>query len=254
MSHFRSCWAVFILVIYLGSTAVWADETTVVKAKTASPAALKPVTKPAASPAAKSTPAPKATTASASATTQTKADKSKKRRSKGFTAFDIVGVSLSYFSWGETVTLTQGSAVDHTHSNMLGNSLTLDWEHYYSARWGFDLLASFLYGVADVGGTQHAVSYNLVNQNWKGFGGSAHMAYRLSKWAIVSAGPLAILRDLTLPMGPSGAVADFGSKMDYGATVALKMRLSDWLDIREEVGNLMKRRSTYWSVGLGYMF
>jgi hypothetical protein len=173
-------------------------------------------------------------------------------RPKGFRSLNYTTASLSYFSWGEAVTLAQGGQVDHAHANRLGNALSVDWEHYFKPRFGVDIMGSFLFGVADVGGTQSVLSYNLVNQSWTGFGGAVHGAYRFSKWVVGTLGPIAIYRNLSLPQDPSGTIATSGHSTNLGATVALKMRLNDWLEVREEIGTFFGNPSTYWSVGLGY--
>jgi hypothetical protein len=177
-----------------------------------------------------------------------------KTKAKKFSYLNFATISLSYVSWGEKVALSQGALTDKAHGNMLGNALGLEWEHYFEPRYGFVLQGSFLMGVADVGGTQAVLTYNQVNQHWWGAGATARMAYRFSKWAISSMGPIFIYRDLTLPNDPSGTSAKSVASENVGGTIDLRMRLTDTLEVREEFGALALNASSYWALGLGYKF
>lgn len=177
-----------------------------------------------------------------------------KTNPRKFSSLNFATISISYLSWGEKVSLSQAGKPDQAHCNMLGNSLGVEWEHYFEPRYGFTLQGSLLFGVADVGGTQSKLPFSRANQHWWGAGASTHFAYRFSKWVISSLGPILVYRNLSLSNDPSGTSAESGATVNIGATVDLRMRLSDQLEIREEIGSLAINASTYWSVGLGYKF
>jgi hypothetical protein len=171
-----------------------------------------------------------------------------------FTFINYLTFTLSYLSWGEKVQLTRAAQTDQAHCNMLGNSLGVEWEHYYELRYGYILQGAALFGVADVGGTQSSLAFNQINQHWWGAESSVRFAYRFSKWTITSIGPIVIYRGLKLTDDPSGTSAQSGATVNAGATADLRMRLNDSLELREEIGALAVNASTYWSVGLGYKF
>src|SRR5580704_18316356 len=68
-----------------------------------------------------------------------KAEKEKKKEKEKEKPYTVsyTTVSVSYFSWGENVALANGTASDHTHANLLGNALNLEWERYWRPRYGF---------------------------------------------------------------------------------------------------------------------
>ena len=176
-----------------------------------------------------------------------------KTKTKKFSYLNFTTVSISYLSWGENVSLSRAGKTDQTHGSLLGNSLGVEFEHYFEPRYGFTLKGDLLLGVADIGGSP-SLAYSQVNQHWWGAGATAHFAYRFSKWVISSVGPILIYRQLNLSNDSSGTAAQSGSTVNVGATVALRMRLTDQLEIREEIGTLAINAFTYWSVGLGYKF
>jgi hypothetical protein len=173
---------------------------------------------------------------------------------RNFKSKNYKTLSVSYFSWGEKVMLSQSGRTDHAHANLLGNALNFEIEHYFRPRYGFIFMGSLFYGIADVGGTQNYLAYNLSNQNWSGAGIETHFAYRFSQWLIGTVGPIAVYRPLSLPVSPSGTSAKFGSSFNFGGTFGLKMQLNKHFEIREEIGALATNASTYWAISLGYKF
>lgn len=175
-------------------------------------------------------------------------------KQKPFTYIDYTTIALSFVSWGESVRLTQGALTDRAHANLLGNSILLEWEHYFQPRLGWILRGSYLFGVADVGGTQSQITYQQSNESWWGAESSVRLGYRLSKWIIGTTGPMGLYRELALPDSPAGVSATSGSTFNVGWTADLRMRLINSIEVREEIGFLLFAADTYWTLGAGYKF
>ena len=134
----------------------------------------------AAAPSERAQTATKAT--SAGATTAVPARKPRK-----FNHLNFGTVYVSLVNWGEQVDLVQGSKVSHAHSTLLGNSLGMEWEHFFKERYGFALQGALMSGVIDVGGGRNApLPYTLASQHWWGAEASPRLAYRFSTWIITS--------------------------------------------------------------------
>ena len=165
-------------------------------------------------------------------------------------------ISLSFVSWKESVSLSRGNNAGTTQAKLLGNALGIEWEHYFQPRSGFTFQVAYLFGVADVSGRSADLQYQQENQRWWGVGATTHLAHRFSKWAIGSlwTESVHVYRNLRLFDDPSGTSAKASSSVNAGATVDLRMRLTNELEVREEIGTFATNTSTYWSVGMGYKF
>jgi hypothetical protein len=163
-------------------------------------------------------------------------------------------LTLNYLSWNETTDFTNTSAHATATSAFYGNSLIADYEHYATVRYGFILQGGVLIGLANIGGSQSSPSYHLDGQKWSGLELGARGAYRLTRTITLSIGALALDRAINLPNDPSGTSATTSSAFNYGFTGDLRLRLSDHWLLKQELGSLLVKSSTFWSIGSGYIF
>jgi hypothetical protein len=163
-----------------------------------------------------------------------------------------VTVALSYLSWNEAVSINSASGTSQSTANLFGNALAFDLERYFHVRFAMIYQLSALYGVANIGSGDSA--YQLSGLNWWGAGTSVRLGYRLTRRLISSLGPIALFRQLSPPTDSSGSNATSGSSFNYGATLDLRWDLTPRLVVRQEIGTLFVRASTFWQLGVGYKF
>ena len=163
-------------------------------------------------------------------------------------------ISLSYISWSEFVDLDNGILKDQAFASFYGNSLAIEKESFWGHRYGSAYEAALLFGQANVGGTQSAITYQTSYQKWWGLAATYRFAYRLSPQITLSAGPLLLARQITWPdMGTSVDVKS-GAQINAGAIVDLRMRLNRTWEMRQTIGTLALKASTLWSLGFGYNY
>jgi hypothetical protein len=163
-----------------------------------------------------------------------------------------ITVALSYLSWNEAVNINAASGASQSSANLFGNALTLELEHFFHVRFAAIYQLSALYGVANIGNSDS--SYQLSGLNWWGAGASARLGYRLTPQILSSLGPITVFRQLSPPTDSSGTTATSGSSFNYGATFDLRLDLTPRVVVRQEIGALFVRASTFWQLGVGYKF
>jgi len=174
-----------------------------------------------------------------------------KKTSSGLT---ITSLSLGYVSWNEILHLNNSGVMDRGASNFSGNSLSFEYEHYSIPRWGWMGDISLLSGQAQLGGTMTTLPYQMGSVNWYGLETSYRGAYRFAKNVVVSAGPVLLARQITIPVDPDGSSVKSGATVNYGLIGNANLRLSNSLELKLSMGTLLSNATTIWSVGLGYIF
>jgi len=161
--------------------------------------------------------------------------------------------TVSYISWTEYVDLTDGVLTDETHANIYGNALTYEAEFYRGYRYGWAYEVGFLSGQANAGGTQPLLTYQSANQKWFGAEIATRVAYRLTPQITMSIGPMGLYRNLKFP-SEGGVDAKSGASFNFVMLGDLRMRLNRNWELRQQIGSMSFRASTYWSFGLGYKY
>jgi len=165
---------------------------------------------------------------------------------------DIHSIWVSYFSWYENMQVSLSGQSAAVHGVLFGNALGYQWQHFFSQRRGLLLNANYLFGTANVGGTQNTPPYTLANQNWWGISTAIHYFYRISPNVAVGAGPYVIYRSLSLPVDQSGTVAAASTSLPYGISASLNIQLGSVIELRQDIGTLLTNQAPYWSIALGY--
>lgn len=175
-------------------------------------------------------------------------------RSPHFSGVSTWDIEFSYVSWKELLTLTNGPVIDHGYSDYIGNAVVLEYEHYAVPHWGFIGELGVMSGKADIGGSQTQLVYQQANVGWTGEEASIRAAYRFSATVIASLGPMAIARQITLPVDPDGSQVESGSSVNYGMVADVRLKLDRRWEVRETLGTLLQHATTLWSFGLGCTF
>jgi hypothetical protein len=187
----------------------------------------------------------------------TAAEAARVRRSRGVGTrpppkISIGTFAVSYITWVETVDLSK-TVTDSAFASFYGTAFTFEKETYEAKRRGFAFDLSLISGQAGAGGTNTILTYQKSNVNWFGASASARIAYRLSPQITLSAGPMALYRNLDWP-DIDGVQAISGSPVNLGFIGDVRMRLSRGWEIRQTIGRLAFRATTIWSLGIGYKF
>jgi hypothetical protein len=162
-------------------------------------------------------------------------------------------VSISYMSWTEQVDFESPANVDRGFANFYGNAISFEREIYNKKRTGFALEAGILSGLANVGGSQRILVYQDSYKKYLGAMASARYAYRHSSVLTFSIGPMALYRQVTIPV-LNGVSAKSGNDLNYGLLAEMAVRLGENLEFRQSFGTLSFKASALWSLGLGYKF
>jgi hypothetical protein len=163
-------------------------------------------------------------------------------------------LALEYVSWEELLRIDSGTQLDNAYANFYGNALSIEREVYHSLRSGAAFSAAFLFGQANAGGTQTTLTYQTSTNKWYGGMATARYSYRLAPTINVSIGPMALVRRMSWPKEGTTYSLKSGSDFNLGLLGEVGAQLSRSLVARLEMGTLSFRATTYWSVGLGYMY
>lgn len=161
-------------------------------------------------------------------------------------------IALSYISWTELVDFTSATTTDRGYANFYGNSLSYEIAPY-TKRSGMNYQADFLFGQANIGGSQSAVTYQESYKKMMGLMLQARFAYRLDTKISFSLGPLLLARQVTVP-DVNGVTATVGNDVNWGMMGAVSARLGKNWELRQSLGTLAFKASTIWSIGLGYKY
>jgi hypothetical protein len=173
--------------------------------------------------------------------------------SQGLKPLNHKGINLSYTTWTELVDLESGALTDSAYANFIGISIGYVKKDVPAGPWVQLPEFSLIAGQANLGGTSTLITYQKSHQNfWGGFA-SYHLAYRKSPLIIMSAGPIALFRQVSWPSQGS-AEAKSGSDLNLGLTADLKYRLAAHWELRQSLGTLFFKASTIWSLGISYLY
>lgn len=165
----------------------------------------------------------------------------------------LTTVSLSYVSWTEFVDLDDGTFTDRAYANFYGNALAIERESY-RGRHGYALDAALMTGQANAGGTQTVITYQTSYQQWMGGLATARYAYRVSPQITMSIGPMALTRQMKWPDEGTNVDVKSGSTLNFGVIGDLRLRLVREWELKQTIGTLAFKASTFWSLGIGYKF
>ena len=110
-----------------------------------------------------------------------------------------------------------------------------------------------MFGQANIGGTQTQITYKDSYTKFLGIQGSARYLYRLNNRISFSAGPLLLVRQISIN-DLNGVTAKSGSTLNYGVIGGMGFRMGDHLEVRQSFGTLMFKAAAIWSLALGYKF
>ena len=166
----------------------------------------------------------------------------------------ISSFNVSYMSWSEMVDLDSGLIADNTkHSNFFG--LAIGYEKArFNRRWGNVLEGSVLFGQANIGENAGSIAYQKNYVKWTGVSGSYRLAYRVTSPLTVTIGPMILARQVKWPDAPANTDIKSGSDINFGLIADIQIRLSQKIDLKQTLGTLAFKASTYWSLGVGYRF
>lgn len=168
--------------------------------------------------------------------------------------FSLSSLSLGYVSWKEVLHLSNSGVTDQGSSNFNGNSLDFEYEHYWIPRWGWMSDVALMSGQAQLGGTMVRLPYQAGSVSWHGAEVSYRGAYRFATNVVVSAGPLILFRQVTIPADSDGSSVKSGASVNYGLVANANLRLTKSWEVKLSMGTLLADASTLWSLGFGYIF
>lgn len=161
---------------------------------------------------------------------------------------------LSYLSWTENLQLDNGNNTDQAFANFYGNSLFYEKQFPTSTENGYSIELGMLAGSANAGGTQTSLSYQKSYVKWWGAESTARLSHQLSSHVVLSAGAMALYRTLTWPDQINGLSVKSGADFNLAALLDLKMNLSQNLYLKNTLGSMAFKATTYWALAIGYNF
>lgn len=161
-------------------------------------------------------------------------------------------IALSYISWTELVDFTSATNTDRGFANFYGNALSYEVAPYVRHS-GMNYQVDFLFGQANVGGSQTVLTYQESYKKFLGVMAQARFAYRLDTKITMSAGPLVMFRQVSVP-DVNGVTPTVGAMTNFGVTGVVGARLGKNWELRQSFGTLAFKASTIWSLGLGYKY
>ncbi len=161
-------------------------------------------------------------------------------------------IALSYISWTELVDFTSASNADRGFANFYGNALSYEVAPYIRHS-GMNYQVDLLFGQANVGGSQTVLTYQESYKKFLGAMAQARFAYRLDTKITISAGPLVLFRQVSIP-DANGVTPTVGATPNFGAIGVVGARLGKNWELRQSFGTLAFKASTIWSLGLGYKY
>ena len=165
------------------------------------------------------------------------------------------GVSLSYLSWQENLSVQNGSLKDYGTANFSGNELNLSYEFYSHAhpRHGVRLSGGIATGVTTAGGNLAYLTYQTSNVPWTLEEFSAAYAFQLSPNINLGVGALMMARQLSYPTW-NGTSATSGQSTNIGYETELRVNLTDHWNLQFQLAGLSNNASTLWAFAIGYLF
>lgn len=163
-------------------------------------------------------------------------------------------IGLSYLSWTETLDLDNGSITDKAFANFYGNSLFYEKTFPTSQQNGYSIELGALAGQANGGGTQSLITYQKSYTKWWGAESTLRLAHQLSQQIVLSAGAMILYRKLTWPDQTSALNVKSGADINVAALLDIKMNLGEQLFLKNTLGTMAFKASTYWALCLGYDF
>lgn len=161
---------------------------------------------------------------------------------------------LSYLSWTETLQLDNGNNTDQAFANFYGNSLFYEKQFPTSTDNGYSVELGMLTGSANAGGTQTSLTYQKSYVKWWGAESTVRLSHQLSSHVVLSAGAMALYRTLTWPDQINGLKVNSGADFNLAALLDLKMNLGTNLYLKNTLGSMAFKASTYWALAIGYNF
>ncbi len=161
---------------------------------------------------------------------------------------------VSYLSWTENVQLDNGNNTDQAFANFYGNSLFYEKQFPTSNENGYSVELGMLAGSANAGGTQTSLTYQKSYIKWWGAESTVRASHQLSSHIVLSAGAMAMYRALTWPDQINGLKVNSGADFNLAALLDLKMLLGSNLYLKNTLGTMAFKATTYWALAVGYNF
>lgn len=164
-------------------------------------------------------------------------------------------LNVSFVSWAEMMDITSGPIEQADHSQFYGLALGRSVERFKAGSWGSIGEGSIMFGQANAGkSSPKDLMYQTNRKSWMGAQASLRFAYRPSSQVALSAGPVLLYRSIKWPDEGTAFEIKSGSDINLGAMADIRLRMANRWELRQSLGTLAFKASTYWAFGVGYLY